>query len=70
MSTHNIQLNDKIEKKKTSLNICFLKLSDSKQRVRISHGKQAISVHAIEVRLLFALNIGTFLTLNHTCHKV
>ena len=54
MSTLNIQFHDKIRKK--SLNICFLKLSEelrsgTQNRVRISHGKRAIGVRAIEFRL-------------------
>ena len=44
--------------KKISLNICFLELSEefrigTQKRVRISHGKWAIGVRAIEVRLYF-----------------
>ena len=45
MSTHKIQFDDKI-----SLIICFLELS-KKKRVRINHGKRAIGVRAVEVRL-------------------
>ena len=62
MSTHNIQFHYQKEK---LLNICFLELSEEfcrdskkkkkkkkkKKRVRISHGKRAIGVRAIEVRL-------------------
>ena len=50
MSTHNIKFQDKI---RISLNIYFLELSEefvgTQKRVQISHGKQAISVQAVEV---------------------
>ena len=56
MSTHNIQIHDKIRKlPPKSLNICFLELSEEFRRdskmVQISRGKRAIGVRAIEVRL-------------------
>ena len=52
MSTHNIYFHDKIGKHpKISLDICFLELSEEFPRVRISHGKRAILVRAIEVTL-------------------
>ena len=42
-------------KKKISLNICFLEISEeicrTQKQVRISHGKRAIRIRAIEVRL-------------------
>ena len=53
MSTHNIQFHDKIRK----LPLVFVFLSYRKnivgtqKRVRINHGKRAIGVRAIEVRL-------------------
>ena len=54
MSTYNINF---MIKKKISLNICFLEISEELRRtqkqVRISHGKQAIQIRAIEVRLCF-----------------
>ena len=54
MNTHNLRFHDK--SKKISLNICFLGLSEefvgTQNRVRISDGKRAIYVRAIEVRLL------------------
>ena len=50
MSAHNIQFRDKI--RKISLNMCSLQLSEEFQkRVRMSHGKRAIGVRAIEVQL-------------------
>ena len=54
MSIHNIQCHDKI--RKFSLNICFLELAkefrrDSKMSSNYSHGKRAIGVRAIGVRL-------------------
>ena len=43
------------QNKKIFLNICFLELSEefprTQKRVRISHGKRAIGVRAIEFRL-------------------
>ena len=53
MSTHNIQFHDKIRK----FPLIFVFLSyrknfvGTKKRVRISHGKRAIGVRVIEVRL-------------------
>ena len=53
MNTHNIQFHDKIRK----FSLIFLLLAirrilwGLKKRVRISHGKRAISVQAIEVPL-------------------
>ena len=53
MCTHNIQYYDKI--RKFSLRYVFLsKLKNfvaTQKRVRISHGKRAIGVRAVEVRL-------------------
>ena len=57
MNTPNIHFHENIEKKnpKISLNICFLDISEkflgTQKRVRISHGKRAIGVRAIEIRL-------------------
>ena len=53
MSTHNIQFHDKIRK----FPLVFVFLSywknfvGTQKRVRINHGKRAIRVRAIEVRL-------------------
>ena len=58
MSTHNIQFHDKIRK----FPLVFVFLSYRKnfvgtqKRVRINHGKQAIGVRAIDVRLYFVAN--------------
>ena len=55
MSTHNIQFHDKMKKNP----LIFVYLSHQKnfvgtqKRVRISHGKRAIGVRAIEVRKYF-----------------
>ena len=54
MSTHNIQFHDNV--RKFPLIFCFLELSeefrrDSKKQVRINHGKCAIGVRAVEVRM-------------------
>ena len=53
MSTNNTQYHDKT--RKNSLNNCFLELSEEfrrdSKRVQISHGKRAIGVRVIEVRL-------------------
>ena len=59
MNTHNIQFHDKI--RTFSLNICFLELSEelrrAQKRVRICHGKRAIGVRAVEVRLYIVAEI-------------
>ena len=55
MSTHNIQCHDKI--RKNPINMVFVSLSNrrnfigTQQQVRISRGKRAIDVRAVEVRL-------------------
>ena len=53
MSTHNIQYHDKI--RKFLLVFVFLSyrknFKGTQKRVRINHGKRAIGVRAIEVRL-------------------
>ena len=58
MNTHNIQIHDKIRKKKY-INICFLSywknFVGTEKRVRIIHGKRAIRVRAIEVILYIHL---------------
>ena len=57
MSTHNIQFNDEIRK----FPYLFVFLSSQKnflvtrKQVQISHGKRAISVKAIGVRLCFQI---------------
>ena len=57
MSTHNIQFHDKI--KKFPEIFVFLSYGKSfvgtQKQVRISHGKRAISVRAIEVRLYWVM---------------
>ena len=59
MSTHNIQFHDKI--RKFPLIFVFLsylkKFVGTQKRVRISHGKRAIGVRAIEVRLYRVLEL-------------
>ena len=53
MSTHNIQVSDKIRKvPKIFVFLSFRKnFVGTKKRVRISHSKRATGVRAIEVRL-------------------
>ena len=53
MSTHNIQSHDKIRKfPQTFVFLSYQKnFGGTQKRVRVSHGKQAIGVRAIEVLL-------------------
>ena len=53
MSTHNIHFHDKIRKfPEIFVFLSYLKnIVGTQKRVRISHGKRAIGVRAIEVRL-------------------
>ena len=53
MSTHNIQFHDKIRKfPEIFVSLSYREnLVGTKKRVRISHGKRAIGVRAIEVLL-------------------
>ena len=66
MSTHNIQFHDKIR----TFPLIFVFLGYRKnfvgtqKQVRISHGKRAISVQAIEVRLWYIYRIYLFCTLS------
>ena len=62
MSTHNIQFHDEI--RKLPLKFVFLSYRKNfvgtKKLVRISHGKRAIGVRAIEVRLYLVTVIPLF----------
>ena len=64
MSTHNIQFHDKI--RKFPLVIVFLSyrknFKGTQKRVRINHGKRAIGVRVIEVRL-YVGTATSFMTL-------
>ena len=60
MSTHNIQFHDKIRKFPLNFHKCMLSwainFKGTQKRLRMSHGKHAIGVRAIEVRLYIHTN--------------
>ena len=58
MSTHNIQFHEIKKKSYFFLFCCYRKnFAGTQKRVRIHHGKRAIGVRAIEVRLYLGLKI-------------
>ena len=67
MSTHNIHFHDKIKKNPIFVFLSYRKnVVGTQKRVRISHGKRAIGVRAIEVLLYLQTKKSNFSLLIRT----